>query len=117
MKLIIIVPCFNEEEVLHETNHQLSKLIDSMVDEKLLTECDIIYVDDGSKDNTWSIIEELRDVSPYVRGLKLAHNMIFIKFEKWYCHIRLVMKSCMGSETQGPLIPNLKRKQPYHFTN
>ena len=75
MKLIIIVPCFNEEEVLHETNHQLSKLIDSMVDEKLLTECDIIYIDDGSKDNTWSIIEELRNVSPYVKGLKLAHNV------------------------------------------
>ena len=75
MKLIIIVPCFNEEEVLHETNHQLTKLIDSMVDEKLLTECDIIYIDDGSKDNTWSIIEELRNVSPYVKGLKLAHNV------------------------------------------
>ena len=75
MKLIIIVPCFNEEEVLHETNHQLSKLIDSMVDEKLLTECDIIYIDDGSKDNTWRIIEELRNVSPYVKGLKLAHNV------------------------------------------
>ena len=75
MKLIIIVPCFNEEEVLHETNHQLSKLIDSMVDEKLLTECDIIYIDDGSKDNTWSIIEELRNVSPHVKGLKLAHNV------------------------------------------
>lgn len=75
MKLNIIIPCFNEEEVLRETNHQLTELVDSMLKEKLLTECDIIYVDDGSKDNTWSIIEELRAVSPFVKGLKLAHNV------------------------------------------
>ena len=75
MKLNIIIPCFNEEEVLRETNHQLTELVDSMLKENLLTECDIVYVDDGSKDNTWSVIEELRGVNPFVKGLKLAHNV------------------------------------------
>ncbi len=75
MKLNIVIPCFNEEEVLHETNRQLTGLIDSMITEGLLKECDILYVDDGSKDNTWLIIEELQASSPYAHGLKLAHNV------------------------------------------
>lgn len=75
MKLNIVIPCFNEEEVLHETNRQLTELVESMIKEKLLTECIIMYVDDGSKDHTWEIIEELQTTSPYTHGLKLAHNV------------------------------------------
>jgi glycosyltransferase involved in cell wall biosynthesis len=75
MKLIIVVPCYNEEEVLRETTRQLTSLVDSMINEGLLSECDIIYVDDGSKDNTWQIIEELQIGNRYVHGLKLAHNV------------------------------------------
>ena len=75
MKLIIVVPCYNEEEVLRETTKQLTSLVDSMINERLLSECDILYVDDGSKDNTWQIIEELQTECQYVHGLKLAHNV------------------------------------------
>ena len=75
MKLNIVIPCYNEEKVLHETNRQLTELIDSMMAADLLTDCDILYVDDGSKDNTWDIIEELQFTSPYAHGLKLAHNV------------------------------------------
>lgn len=75
MKLNIVIPCYNEEEVLRETNRQLTELIDSMIKEKLLTDCDILYVDDGSKDHTWENIEELQTTSPYAHGLKLAHNV------------------------------------------
>lgn len=75
MKLNIVIPCYNEEEVLKETTSQLTALVDSMIEEDLLTECDILYVDDGSKDNTWYIIEEMQLVSKYVHGLKLAHNV------------------------------------------
>ena len=75
MNLSIVIPCYNEEEVLHETNRQLTELVDSMISESLLTNCDILYVDDGSKDNTWNVIEELQNSSPFVHGLKLAHNV------------------------------------------
>lgn len=75
MKLNIVIPCYNEEDVLNETNRQLTELVTSMVKEDLLTECDILYVDDGSKDKTWSIIEKMQTASPYVHGLKLAHNV------------------------------------------
>lgn len=75
MKLNIVIPCYNEEEVLRETNRQLTELIDSMIYDGLLSECDILYVDDGSKDNTWIIIEELQSTSAYAHGLKLSHNV------------------------------------------
>ena len=75
MKLIIVIPCYNEEEVLRETNRQLTELVGSMIEEKLLVACDILYVDDGSKDDTWGIVEELQSTSPYAHGLKLAHNV------------------------------------------
>ena len=75
MKLNVVIPCYNEEEVLRETNCQLTELVDSMIKENLLTECDILYVDDGSNDKTWNVIEELQARSPYVHGLKLAHNV------------------------------------------
>ena len=75
MKLIVVIPCYNEDVVLHETNHQLTELVDSMIRGNLLTECDILYVDDGSNDKTWDVIEELQTISSYVHGLKLAHNV------------------------------------------
>ena len=75
MKLNIVIPCYNEEKVLRETTSQLTALIDSMIEEGLLAECDIVYVDDGSKDKTWQIIAEMQASSRYVHGLKLAHNV------------------------------------------
>lgn len=75
MKLNIVIPCYNEEEVLYETNRQLTELVDSMIADGFLTQCDILYVDDGSKDNTWTIIEDIHPNSPYAHGLKLAHNV------------------------------------------
>lgn len=75
MKLNIVIPCYNEEEVLRETNRQLTALVDSMIEEGLLTACDVLYVDDGSSDKTWDVIEEVQATSHCVHGLKLAHNV------------------------------------------
>ena len=75
VKLIIVVPCYNEEEVLKETTRQLSDILALMENEGKIKEEKIIYVDDGSKDTTWTLIEQLADVNPRVMGLKLAHNV------------------------------------------
>ena len=75
MKLNIVVPCYNEEEVLRETTKQLSVLVDRMIAVKKIDSCDIVYVDDGSKDATWLIIEDLQTFNKYVHGIKLAHNV------------------------------------------
>ena len=74
-KLIIVVPCYNEEEVLHETTRQLSDILTRMEGQGTIAEGSLLYVDDGSKDTTWSLIEQLSQENPRVMGLKLAHNV------------------------------------------
>ena len=75
MKLNIVVPCYNEEAVLQETTKQLSALIDALIEKGKIAACDIVYVDDGSHDTTWTLIEQLQTENKYVHGLKLAHNV------------------------------------------
>lgn len=73
--LYIIVPCYNEEEVLHETSGRLMKLTDSLQQGGEIDAASrILFVDDGSKDKTWSVIEKLAAQYGCVEGLKLAHN-------------------------------------------
>ena len=74
-KLVIVVPCYNEQEVLHETTRRLIALLESMESREKIAEGRILYVDDGSRDRTWSLIEELAATHKYVKGLKLAHNV------------------------------------------
>lgn len=74
-RLIIVVPCYNEEEMVEETTRQLSALLERMEQEGQVSNGTILYVDDGSHDRTWSLIESLAAVSKRVHGLKLAHNV------------------------------------------
>ena len=74
--LAIVVPCFNEEEVLPQTNGQLRALLDAMMRDRLIgEESYILYVDDGSRDRTWSIIAGYGEGDVHVRGLKLSGNV------------------------------------------
>lgn len=74
-KLFVVVPCYNEEEVLGETSSRLDKLFAKMVSDGLLSpESRVVFVDDGSKDKTWSIIDSLCKENGIFRGIKLAHN-------------------------------------------
>jgi len=74
--LYIVVPCYNEEEALPETNKQLHALLQEMVSDGLVSsESRILYVNDGSKDNTWQLIENYSQNPQYrVCGVKLAAN-------------------------------------------
>ncbi len=75
-KLYLVIPCYNEEEVLPETLRQLSELIYAMLQEnKVHPESRILCVDDGSDDKTWNIIEEYAKKNSLVTGLKLAKNV------------------------------------------
>lgn len=73
MKIAIVVPCYNEEEMLPETTRQLLG-----IGERLKTECladaTLLFVDDGSRDRTWELIRAHAAENPCVHGLKLAHN-------------------------------------------
>ncbi len=74
-KLNIVVPCYNEEEVLPETIRQLSELITKMIGKGLISDqSSMLLVDDGSHDDTWKLIDENAASSSLVRGVKLSRN-------------------------------------------
>lgn len=75
MKLNIIVPCFNEEAVLPETNRQLTVLISSLLNRGIIQACDVIFIDDGSSDKTWELIVGFQKSGPFAHGIKLSHNV------------------------------------------
>lgn len=70
-----VVPCYNEEAVLPETVKELTAQLNGMIDAGLATEQSrMLFVDDGSKDKTWALIEQFNKENPFVNGVKLAHN-------------------------------------------
>ncbi|HCD77626.1 MAG TPA: glycosyltransferase [Prevotella sp.] len=74
MKLAIVVPCYNEEEVLPETSKRLLEVIENLVKKELVDEGQILFVDDGSRDKTWQLIEEAGEKDKRIGGLKLSCN-------------------------------------------
>jgi polyisoprenyl-phosphate glycosyltransferase len=74
--LTIVVPCYNEQEVLPETMNQLKTLLSEMIKESKISENSrLLLVDDGSKDSTWDIIYKESIQGNLVRGVKLAINV------------------------------------------
>ena len=74
MKLVIVVPCYNEEEVLAETRKRLIDVLKNLEDRKKIDRGQILFVDDGSRDHTWQLIEQFAKETPMVGGLKLSCN-------------------------------------------
>lgn len=74
-KLMVVIPCYNEEEVLGETARRLVEKMRSLVEKGLCSaESRVLLVDDGSKDRTWKIIAALHQENPLFEGLKLSRN-------------------------------------------
>jgi len=73
--LAIIIPCFNEELLIESTVNSLLDVINTLIEKgKILQDSYIYLVDDGSKDRTWSIIEDLHTKNPLVKGAKFVKN-------------------------------------------
>ena len=76
IKLAIVSPCYNEEEVLEESTTRLTALFDDLVAKKKISaDSFVLFVNDGSKDRTWSIIKQLHRTNPYIKGMNLARNV------------------------------------------
>ena len=76
IRLAIVSPCYNEEEMLRVSASRLLGLLDSMIREGRITpDSFVLYVNDGSKDSSWAIIEELHAASKSICGISLAHNV------------------------------------------
>lgn len=76
MKIIyLVVPCYNEEEVLSETARRLKEKMQELIENKVISnKSKITFVDDGSKDKTWRIIENLNNRYKIFSGVKLSRN-------------------------------------------
>ena len=74
-ELSIVVPCYNEEDVLPETSKKLLCLLENIIfKKKISANSSIIFVDDGSSDKTWKIIERLSSQTGRIHGIKLSCN-------------------------------------------
>lgn len=73
--LYIVIPCYNEEEVLCETAKRLTDKLHRMISDQVVSDQSrMVFVDDGSKDRTWELIRELHASNPLVLGIKSSRN-------------------------------------------
>ena len=97
--LYLVIPCYNEEEVLNETARQLKEKINKLIKAKKVEKnSKVVFVDDGSKDNTWNIIEKLNKDDNLFVGVKLSRNkghqnalLAGLMYAKDYCDITISM--------------------------
>ena len=77
IKLAIVSPCYNEEAVLHSSSERLNALYNTMIAAgEISPDSFVLFVNDGSRDATWQIIEELHKADPVrFKGVDLAHNV------------------------------------------
>ena len=75
MQLSLVLPCYNEEEVLGETSSRLLSLYHNLIKSSKIEDNSVIYfIDDGSSDRTWSIIKALSEEHKHISGIKLSRN-------------------------------------------
>ncbi len=73
--LYVVIPCYNEEEVLEETTRQLKEKMNKLIKaKKISNKSKVMYVNDGSKDKTWSLIKEISEKESLFTGITLSRN-------------------------------------------
>lgn len=73
--LYVVIPCYNEEEVLQETTKRLKEKLNSLIKEKIISpDSRVMYVNDGSKDKTWELIKEINEKEKLFTGICLSRN-------------------------------------------
>ena len=73
--LYIVIPCYNEEEVIEETTRRLKEKLQSLIKKNVISEkSKVMYVNDGSRDKTWEIIKNINDNESLFTGITLSRN-------------------------------------------
>ncbi len=73
--LYIVIPCYNEEEVLQETTKELKTKLEKIIKDKVISEkSKVMYVNDGSKDKTWELIKTIKNKEKLFTGISLSRN-------------------------------------------
>ncbi len=71
----IVLPCYNEEEVIFETTKRLTLILNHLINvHKIKSNSKVYFIDDGSQDKTWGIIESLVHENTFITGIKLSRN-------------------------------------------
>ena len=107
--LYIVVPCYNEEEVLPETSRRLKdKLVSLMAGGKVSEKSRILFVNDGSKDRTWELISELHKNDPIFSGIDLTRNrghqnalLAGLMTAKEYCDMAISMDADLQDDVDA----------------
>ena len=74
-KLYVVIPCYNEEEVLNETTKRLTEKMNSLIKKKVISkDSKVMYVNDGSKDSTWELIKKIHKQNDLFTGISLSRN-------------------------------------------
>ena len=74
-KLYIVIPCYNEEEVLEKTRVELKKKMDTLIQTKKIDkQSRVIFINDGSKDKTWELIQKFYEEDKLFGGINLSRN-------------------------------------------
>ena len=104
-KLAIVLPCYNEEEILPFSIEKLSQLFDQLIKKEVISDSSfMLFVNDGSNDNTWNIIKDYNTINKYVYGIKLSHNV---------GHQKAIMAGMMAARSELSLS---KKFLPYLFS-
>ena len=75
-KLYCVIPCYNEQEVLPETSSRIREKIEELISKgKISPDSRVVFVNDGSKDETWNMIVKLHEENPVFQGINLSKNM------------------------------------------
>ncbi|MCT7680040.1 MAG: glycosyltransferase family 2 protein [Lactobacillus crispatus] len=106
--LTIVVPCYDEQEVLHETSKLLKNIIDDLIEQnKISSNSKILFVNDGSKDKTWEIIEQLQSQEKVFTGIRLSGNfghqnavMAGLSRAVWYSDMMITIDADLQDDIQ-----------------
>ena len=74
MKLSVVIPLFNEESVIEDTNRRIIDVVGNLAGKRLIDDYEIIYVDDGSGDGSLNIFKKFTETSPKIRVLSFSRN-------------------------------------------
>lgn len=119
--LYIVVPCYNEEAVLYETTLRLTRIIDALIEKSVISQHSrILYINDGSNDNTWQIIEKLHTSNKYIAGINLACNvghqfalLAGLHTVKAYCDFAISIDADLQDDVE--IIPQMVQKHQEGF--
>ena len=114
--LYIVIPCYNEQEVLPITAPIFLQKIESLIDQGLCSEeSKVVFVNDGSRDNTWQIIENFSKQNNRFKGIKLSRNrghqnalLAGLMYAKDYCDVTISI-DCDGQDDINAMDEMLKQ--------